>query len=415
MIEQEYSSEENRGQENKQEKVRSIFDDRPVNPISVRPRIFNNTDDTITRMKQREEDRKINDAYYKYAPAIAALYASKKALENQRIQAFVRDNISLSYLQDSIKSSGANAVDVYGGRINVTNTAIEAARRAEELSPFSILRTFQMSHFLQPFASKEGSVFIDSNTVRAHFSYLNELAKKYGTRSLDGSDIVSGLMATNGQLKDLNGNVVIENARIVTTEWTGDAEHSSASFVNRILRRYSTNVEDMPNRATKSLFDLSNPNVGKFTVIAGTSAEDINTKWIKAAAQTAVVQGFNMVNEPAAFIDESMNAVLGEEKGIIRGALSKFKINPNATVDSRMTDLFSGYIREGAKKTAVAMAAYYALDNMSKVIGTESSGFDKGIFQFENKEDEGLQWGDYILATNNLNIIEIIDIFEFKN
>ena len=64
MIEQEYSSEENRGQENKQEKVRSIFDDRPVNPISVRPRIFNNTDDTITRMKQREEDRKINDAYY---------------------------------------------------------------------------------------------------------------------------------------------------------------------------------------------------------------------------------------------------------------------------------------------------------------------------------------------------------------
>lgn len=55
MIEQEYSSEENRGQENKQEKVRSIFDDRPVNPISVRPRIFNNTDDTITRMKHKEQ------------------------------------------------------------------------------------------------------------------------------------------------------------------------------------------------------------------------------------------------------------------------------------------------------------------------------------------------------------------------
>lgn len=36
-------------------------------------------------------------------------------------------------------------------------------------------------------------------------------------------------------------------------------------------------------------------------------------------------------------------------------------------------------------------------------------------YDFENKEDEGLQWGDYILATNNLNIIEIIDIFEFKN
>lgn len=37
------------------------------------------------------------------------------------------------------------------------------------------------------------------------------------------------------------------------------------------------------------------------------------------------------------------------------------------------------------------------------------------VSDFENKEDKGLQWGDYILATNNLNIIEIIDIFEFKN
>jgi hypothetical protein len=35
-------------------------------------------------------------------------------------------------------------------------------------------------------------------------------------------------------------------------------------------------------------------------------------------------------------------------------------------------------------------------------------------YDFENKENEGLQWGDYILATNNLDIIKIIDIFEFK-
>jgi hypothetical protein len=36
-------------------------------------------------------------------------------------------------------------------------------------------------------------------------------------------------------------------------------------------------------------------------------------------------------------------------------------------------------------------------------------------YNFENKKEEGMQWGDYILVTNNLNIIEIVDIFEFKN
>jgi len=35
-------------------------------------------------------------------------------------------------------------------------------------------------------------------------------------------------------------------------------------------------------------------------------------------------------------------------------------------------------------------------------------------YDFEGKEDDGLEWGDYILATENLDIIEIIDIFEFK-
>lgn len=35
-------------------------------------------------------------------------------------------------------------------------------------------------------------------------------------------------------------------------------------------------------------------------------------------------------------------------------------------------------------------------------------------YDFENKKEEGLEYGDYILATKNLDIIEIIDIFEFK-
>ena len=45
----------------------------------------------------------------------------------------------------------------------------------------------------------------------------------------------------------------------------------------------------------------------------------------------------------------------------------------------------------------------------------EIDGYDCVIsYDFQNKGEEGLDWGDYILATNNLDIIEIIDIFEFN-
>jgi hypothetical protein len=35
-------------------------------------------------------------------------------------------------------------------------------------------------------------------------------------------------------------------------------------------------------------------------------------------------------------------------------------------------------------------------------------------YNFENKAEEGLRWGDYILATNHLDIIEIVEVFEYE-
>jgi hypothetical protein len=35
-------------------------------------------------------------------------------------------------------------------------------------------------------------------------------------------------------------------------------------------------------------------------------------------------------------------------------------------------------------------------------------------YDFENKKEEGLKWGDYILATSVISNIKIIDVFEFK-
>ena len=45
-----------------------------------------------------------------------------------------------------------------------------------------------------------------------------------------------------------------------------------------------------------------------------------------------------------------------------------------------------------------------------------SNGNDCVIsYNFENKQTDGPEWADGILVTNNLDIIEIVDIFEFKD
>lgn len=36
------------------------------------------------------------------------------------------------------------------------------------------------------------------------------------------------------------------------------------------------------------------------------------------------------------------------------------------------------------------------------------------VYNFQEKQKEGMEWGDYILATPNPQIIEIMDIFEYQ-
>ena len=56
-------------------------------------------------------------------------------------------------------------------------------------------------------------------------------------------------------------------------------------------------------------------------------------------------------------------------------------INPAANTDTSVANLAKGYIREGGRKSLIAGALFYAADNAAKVVGTEDSGYGKGIIE----------------------------------
>lgn len=352
--------------------------------FEARPKFYSNSDETINEYNEEERDRKFLGSVVKYGLSAGALYAVKKILEKESVQRQVKQQFNLTYLSESIRNTGYGALDIFGGRITLTNMAIEAVRRAEELSPFSILRTFHMSHFLQPFATKDAEVFISSDMIRSQTTYYEEMFKAYGKKGMAKADYLSGFIVRGGKAYNEAGDVLIENVRVVASEWGGDTHDSGLSYTNRILRRHIVNDEAYSAKSLKQVFDFQNHiDPSRLTLIAGNSQDEINRSWIKSAAGVAVNQGFNMVNEPLGFLNELAGTALGDSgtSGRIKNVLGKLKINPSATKDSSVVDLTKGYIKHGAIKTGVAVAGFYALDNAAKVFGPENSGFEKGILE----------------------------------
>ena len=352
------------------------------NPYLVKPPIYSPTDQSVQDERDSERDRQMLGAITKYGLSLGAMVAVKKVLENEKVQRELRNQIELTYLDESIRNSGKSALDIFGGRLTLTNMAMEAMRRVEELSPFSILRTFQMSHFMQPFASGKAEFEITQEMIASSGNYYEELIRKYGKKPASIWDMQQGYDVKGGKLYNKAGDVILENVRGVATEYGGDTHETGRSYVNRILRRFVSQDEGISSKSMNKLFDMDkHEHMSRMTIIAGESENDIFKKWFKAAAGAGAAQGFTMVNEPLGFIEEMGNAVFGEKQGPIRTFLSKIKINPEATRDSSILDLTKGYVKHGATKTLIGLGGLYALDNASKLLGPQNTGFEQGIVE----------------------------------
>ena len=340
-------------------------------------------------VNERESDelaRQTIGTITKYGLSAGAMYLVKKVLENQKIQRNLRNYTEMSYLAESISGTTDDALNIFGGgRVTLTNLALNTARAFEELSPFSILRTFQTSHILQPFATKEAEFNFESDLLIRQKAYFEELFKTYGTRAFHTDDIINGLRYSKGKIIDAAGDTVIHNARLVTTEYKGISQgHDETSNYNRVFRRYISTQENLPHEAKRELFNLSKSipdDRAPFTIMAAKQGESIETRWIKSAVSQAVSQGFNIVNEPLAFLEEMTGTMINKDNPVFRFVNRYGRINPHASQDARVADLALGYVRHGSMKLAALAAGYYALDNAAKVFGTEDSGYDKGILE----------------------------------
>lgn len=340
---------------------------------------------TVEENKSEQEARDIVGSVVKYGLTLEGLVLANRALKNKEVQRKVERYVNLSYLSDSIRGTKQDALNIFGGgKVTLANLSMNVARAFEELSPFSILRTFNTSHILTPFSTAESEFEFSSDLLKGQKRYLKFLASKYGERELTDADFDVGLKYSKGKLLDASDNVVIENARLTLTEFAGtEPGHSATSNYNKVLRRHIAISEGASFLSRREIGDLARkvPTHTPFTIIAADKNANIGKEWMKSVVGQSIAQGFNMVNEPLGFLEETGGTLINRNSTLFQMIRKYGRINPNATSESTIKELATGYARHGTMKLAGLAAGFYALDNASRLIGTDDSGFGHGILE----------------------------------
>lgn len=129
-----------------------------------------------------------------------------------------------------------------------SHVALEWIRKAEELSPFRILRTLQLSHVMTPFVLSDAvSVDISPQLLLSQESTFRAALETRGEFPLSGKHLQDGFRLQDGKLFEMNGDgslgrVAMKNARLVMTHFAlpKDTEGKELVYANRVASQLHT-------------------------------------------------------------------------------------------------------------------------------------------------------------------------------
>lgn len=284
----------------------------------------------------------------------------------------------LSVLRKSIESTtqSSSYFDLKNNRnLTFSDTALNAVRVAEEYSPFKILRTFDLSHFLTPFTLGTNFDYkMTGENVANQTPYLQKIFEKHNVNLTDAHK-QRGLHLLNGDVFELNengstGRRLMSDVRMVSTHFDlpNLGNETQTPFANNVLKKFSDIYGVDPNFS----FDISRATEeDQLTFIPNEK-----DKWLRAYGRGRFERGFRVLDAPVdAIID-----YFGDNR-IADWARERLQLNFGTAGDytksvPRSLMMSASNILKGS---LIIGAGFYTADAMVRAIAPEESAYSKGL------------------------------------
>ena len=262
----------------------------------------------------------------------------------------------------------------------------------EEASPLHVLRTLQLSNFLQPFtplASNDETVHISANSIRnqQHYyesliKYINEDEQRKVKRKLEVRDLTRGMFFKNNTLYgattageiDLN-DVVMNNARLTLSSVKNGEIYSN----NHILEKFANNIGSSINHTGAKATPLM--------VVGAKSGTDFGSKWFNSTLRFSMDVGFKTLDNPIAGIEEMFHGVGANYTGIfqskpwtkLKELSSHVQLGTNGNYNLGIMESSKLAARNIAVRGTGAYLAYQGVDSVLRSLSPEDGIFNQGL------------------------------------
>lgn len=262
----------------------------------------------------------------------------------------------------------------------------------EEMSPLHVLRTLQISNFLQPFtplSSNNQSIHLSANSIRNHqhfyeslINYVNEDEKRKIKRKLEVRDLTRGLFfqnntiygsTTDGKI-DVN-DVVVKNARLTL----GSIKNGEIYSNNHILEKFANGMGSSLNSNALKASPLM--------FVAGKSNMDFTSKWANSTLRFSMDVGFKTLDNPLAGFEEMLHGVGAGHTGVFNTKVwlkakefsSKVQLGTNGNYNLGIQESLKITGRNIAVRGTAVAVGYSVVDQVMRGISPENGIFSEGI------------------------------------
>lgn len=262
----------------------------------------------------------------------------------------------------------------------------------EEASPLHVLRTLQLSNFLQPFtplANNNETIHISANSIRnqQHYyesliKYINEDEQRKIKRKLEIRDLTRGMFFKNNTLYgattsgDINlDDVVIKNARLTLSSVKNGEIYSNNHILEKFANNIGSSISTVGAKATP------------ITVVGARSNMDFSNKWLNSTLRFSMDVGFKTLDNPISGIEEMFHGVGANYTGIFQSkAWTRLKqissnvgLGTNGNYNLGIMESSKIAAKNIAVKGTALYLGYQGVDSLLRTISPEDGIFNQGL------------------------------------
>lgn len=346
-------------------------------------------DSSVSTYKEFEAKRKEqrNSAILNIGIGAGSIFAASKLLSTDTGQSVANRIFKLNTTNSYFKYNGYNYSDIkIKNKITLGDLALDFSKTLEEISPLKILRTFHVSSFISPYAIPKGNIGrleLSAEQMLLDETYIRSLISNSKSKAAQGeinSLFSDGATFSEGKLLNKQGNVILDNARLVKLAPAPiEGVDGAHPFLNRVYEKFR-NING--SRDDSGFFRAALAPKGGIGIIAAETESEMALKWARAYGRLAVEPGFKLFDRPLDILAEIVDKTGIEERyNLPKNLRDKLYVGAGAGGDytQSVPKMFAKMGKSIAGLTIAGALIYNYGNEAVKTLASEDSPYDKGI------------------------------------